>query len=527
MDLMVTPSLTPTVTPTVPAAAMTREEPRSSFFLGPGRYLLLATALLLFLAERCGSSDWIGDFWIYVATVSEVAASPLHPRNPLLGNSYAFAFFSPYIWVLGLVARWTSAGAFETFVFQGLVNLVLLLGGLYAFVVTWLGRRTAAFYALLMMLFLWGSDPWLFSSFFHLRSLAYVLPYPSTFAAALALCTLAAFPSLSRSGSLRFVALVAPVSTVLFIVHPINALFLWTGLLVASLDPPRPWRHWLALVATGASTFALAMAWPLYPVRELWFHQTSMVHGGNDSVYSDALRCIGPALLGVPWLLFRLRRNRLDPVALLAVALGLFYVYGGLSEKWSYGRLISHAVLMLQLGVADALAAFEERLASIRGRTYWRAAVALSVTGVLLARSWSTTVEPIWRQAGEGDRRWLAFLTREVGRDDIVLTDIETCWYVPAFRGRVVAYPMLLPFVPDHTARVDAVNRFFEPSTNHDERMSIVERYDVRYVLIAKHHIQDWRGRQEELRPMATSVYSQGDYELLRLERVGPQLRTP
>ena len=247
-----------------------------------------------------------------------------------------------------------------------------------------------------------------------------------------------------------------------------------------------------------------------------------MVHGGNDSVYSDALRCVGPALLGVPWLLFRLRRNRRDPVALLALALGLFYVYGGISEKWSYGRLISHAVLMLQLGVADALAALEERLGGVSGRTFWRTAVALSVTGILLGRSWPTTVEPMLRQSAQGDRTWLSFLTREVGRTDVVLTDIDTCWYVPAFRGRVVAYPMLLPFVPDHAARVDAVKRFFEPSTSHDDRMAILERYDVRYVLIAKDHIQDWRGRQEELRPMTRSAFSSGDYELLRLEGERP-----
>ena len=53
---------------------------------------------------------------------------------------------------------------------------------------------------LLFLLFLWGSDPWTFSGFFHLRSLSLVLPYPSTFATALALAALAAFPRLARTG---------------------------------------------------------------------------------------------------------------------------------------------------------------------------------------------------------------------------------------------------------------------------------------------------------------------------------------
>ena len=491
---------------------------RSSWFLGPGRYTLLAIALFLFLLRRSWSADWIGDFWIYVATVAEVAANPLHPRNPLLGNTYAFAFFSPYTWGLGLISRWAGVGAFETVGVQGLVNLALLLGALYAFAVTWLERRTAAFYALLMMLFLWGSDPWLFSSFFHLRSLAYVLPYPSTFAFAMALGTLAAFPRLSGTGSLRWIVVVAPIAAVLWIVHPINALFLWTGLFAFSIGRPRPRRHWLALGAISASTFALAMAWPLFPVRELWFHQTAMVHGGNDSVYNDSMRCLAPALLGVPWLLVRLRRNGRDPLAWLAVALGLFYVYGGVSGQWSYGRLISHAVLMLQLGVADALATFEEGIGRIRRSSVWRAALALGVTGLLLAGSWSKAVEPIVRRSGEGDPTWLAFLAREVGRYDVVLTDIDTCWYVPSFSGKVVAYPMLLPFVPDHAARVDAVERFFEARTSHEERLAIIARYDVRYVLLAKDHIPDWQDRLEELGPISTRSFSNGDYELLRIE---------
>jgi hypothetical protein len=491
---------------------------RSDWIRGPGRFLLLGTALFALLFRRSWSAAWVGDFWIYVATVGELAAHPLGPRNPLYGNDYAFAFFSPYTWVLGIVSRLSGQGPFETVVLQGFVNLALLLAALYAFVGAWVGRREAGFYALLMVLFLWGSDPWLFSGVFHLRSLAHVLPYPSTFAAAVALGTLATLPRLTRPGGLGWIALVAPVMTLLWITHPVNALFLCVGLLAWSLDPLRPWRHWGALAFVLAATLLLAMAWPLYPVPDLWFRQIALVHEGNDQMYKEALRRVWPALLGVPCMLVRLRRNWRDPLAAFTLGLAVLYAYGGVVGQWSYGRLLPHALLLLQVALADAVVALEDRIARLRAGGLWRHVLAAAIAGLFIVRSWSTAIEPTLREAGEGNPAWLAFLKTHVGRYEVVLTDLETCWYVPSFSGKIVAYPMSLPFVPDHAARVRAVERFFEANATREERLAILKRYGVRWVLLEKSRAGDWGGRREELRPMARVVFSDAEEELLRIE---------
>jgi alpha-1,6-mannosyltransferase len=68
---------------------------------------------------RTRSDAWVGDFWIYAATVGELAARPLDPVNPLLGGGYAFAFHSPYMLALGLVARVTAAEPVDVLVGQG------------------------------------------------------------------------------------------------------------------------------------------------------------------------------------------------------------------------------------------------------------------------------------------------------------------------------------------------------------------------------------------------------------------------
>jgi len=486
--------------------------------MSAGRYLLLSAGLFLLLAHHASNDAWAGDYWLHAATVREVAESPFHPRNPVFGNDYPFSLLSPYLWALGLFVRWTGWSAGEVLAAQGLANLVLLLGALYAFVATWLRRTSAAFYVLLFVLFLWGRNPWSFSSFFHLRSLSLVLPYPSTFAAALALAGLAAFRRLGDSGRLGLIPLGVPLVALLLVVHPVNALFLVLGLFACAQDVPRPLRAVAVLILTLALSVGLAFAWPLLPVSELWFGQTRQVHDGNFQMYEEPLARIAPALLGVPWLLVRLRRNRRDPVAWLCAALGALVVYGGWSGEFNYGRLLSHATLMLQVSLADACAALEERLSRAGRLRLPRLLLAPALAGSLLAGSWSTAVRPILEESGRGDPRWLAFLEAYVGHYDVVMTDLDSCWHVSTFSGKVVAFPMPIPFVPDHAERMRAVERFFEPGLPAAERAALLERYRAGYVLLSKGSLgETWPLLAGELRPFGTVVYADERYELIRL----------
>ena len=269
-------------------------------------------------------------------------------------------------------------------------------------------------------------------------------------------------------------------------------------------------------------SFGLAMAWPLVPMRALWFGQIARVHEGNDSMYDDPLARIAPALLGVPWLLWRLRRDRRDPLALCALGLALLVVYGGLSGQWSYGRLVAPAVLMLHVALADALAAAEERIGRLRRGLVLRRLVAPAVGLLLCAGSWPVVRAIADESRRPGDRRWLRFLEDRVKPDEVVLTDLDTCWYVPAFRAKVVAYPMQLPFVPDHAARLAAVTRFFEPDASLHERREILARYRVAWVLVPKHHFPERPELRTQLAALGAAVHSDVEYDLLRVANGSP-----
>ncbi|HET7292634.1 MAG TPA: hypothetical protein VFM88_09425 [Vicinamibacteria bacterium] len=478
--------------------------------MGVPRYLLLCASLFALLFAHSWSDAWIGDFWIYTATLREVAQSPLRPRHPLLGNDDPFVFVSPYTWVLGLASRLSRLTAFQTLVAQGLVNLALLLAALWGFVRTWLRRPAAAFYALLFVLFLWGRDPWQFSGFFHLRSLAVVLPYPSTFAFGLALLTLAAFPGAVASGRLAWCASTLPVLALLWILHPVNGLFLALGLVVSSVTIAGGRRRWELLALVFAASLALAFAWPFFSVTDLWFGQLDRVHEGNDTMYDAPLPRIAPALLGAPWLLVRLRQNPRDPLTLLTLALGALVFLGGLTGQFTLGRLVSHTAILLQISCADACAALEERLRGVR----WRRAVAPAAAAILVAVSWPGRVKPTIDESWRGDTAWLSFLETRVGPYAVVMTDLETCWYVPTFAGKVVAYPMQLPFVPDHEERVRRVERFFAPGVGRGERCETLRRFGAKYLLLDESRVGPLI---EELRPLGESVYSGRGYELLRV----------
>jgi hypothetical protein len=176
-------------------------------------------------------------------------------------------------------------------------------------------------------------------------------------------------------------------------------------------------------------------------------------------------------------------------------------------------------VILLQLAAAEACAAFEERLR----RPALRHALAPALAALLIAVSWPSRVKPTLKEAWRGDTAWLRFLEERVEPYDVVLSDLETCWYVPTFKGKVVAYPMQLPFVPDHAARQRDVTRFFELGTGPAERCDIIRRYDARHVLVDKSRFADRQARLlEELRPLGRVTYSSGDYELVRL---GPSCR--
>ena len=407
----------------------------------------------------------------------------------------------------------------------GIANLILLLIGLRWFVgAIFEGDRDAiSFYFLLFLLVLWGREPWFWSGFLHFGALGHVLPYPSTFTAALMFGGLAAYARHLQTGRARWVLPLFPLLWICFLTHPTTALGSVVGLIAvfigfAGRTSARGVLVLLALcalplLALCSLPLLATSAWPYFDYPELLLHPTLgyEFHDKSRLLYTDVFGRIFPALAGVPILVLRLRGDRRDALAWLVLGLFAVYVLGALAGSWGAGRVMGQLVMFLQLAIALWVAQLETRLPRVRF-----AALLAVLAAVAL---WSGNAAWGWRQATEsvGRAHRYHFLSEYVGQYDVVLTDLTTAWLVPTFGGKIVASPHPLYWIDDHEKRRRAVSRFFRGATSLRTRRRIIARYDAKFVLLDSRRVELPQRVSDDFFHLGDLVYEGDGMQLIAL----------
>lgn len=472
-------------------------------------YWLLALPPLALLAWHTANHTWGSDFWGHVAVVRELSTNPLRPQHPILLADAPHAFFSPYAVCLGLISRATGLDPVSILPLAGLVNLVLLMGALRLFVGSVSSARAAPFLALLFTLFLWGSSPWDWAGFFHLRSLGGVLPYHSTFAVSAALLGLVAYSRYLAQPRLICLAALALLLWLVLLTHPLTAIFLFIGLAALTLHDFR-WAHirrYAALAGASAVAVVGAVAWPYYPFLELLTSPSVHYDLDQREMYQNVLVQIYPALLGLPFLFLRLRANWRDPLGAIFLAVGALYLYGFLSGQWRYGRMMPFVVLCLHLALAVGLAAARPAQSMARPRSL-SLSVARGAVAIGLALSASDLAGYV-RQV-RSEQQWYEgylFLGQHTQQHEVVLADLNTSNVVPAFGGKVVAASRFLAFVPDHEQRERDVEEFFAGETPQQRREEILRQYRVDWLLVDREVLLGSQTNLSELRRFGQVAY--------------------
>jgi hypothetical protein len=491
--------------------------------LNKRRYLVLSTFVFVLMVVQTLNQQWSQDFWAHSAAVRELATHPLDPLHPQLDLDAPHPFFTAY--ALGASALSTVLGidSITALAVLGLANLLLVLIGLRVFTKATIKDPRAGFYVLVFTLVLWGIRPWRYSGFLHLNALGFELPLPSTFATGLTLLALAAFASFLRSGSAVRLGTVAGLAALVLISHPITAIFLGIGILALSLSASSQHRSraMLGVVAIGAVSALAAVLWPYYSFVELVFGEAAEFHLSNRTMYEDALLRIWPALLGVPLLVARLRTNRRDPLVWTFAGLVLVYLYGGLADAWSYGRVMPALVLMLHMALAGWLSDLEARSQiPVVGYLGLGGLLAISSIGMLpgLVRAVPEQLLPASIRADprlETTAEHYQFLAREVGQYDTVLADMATAWPVPTYGGKVVANAAPQLFVDDNRQRQIDVVGFFSASATRQQRLATIKRYEVEYVLVDSTSISP--RTLDDLEGLGSVTAVEGDLVLIEL----------
>lgn len=452
-------------------------------------------ALLLAVVVRL---PWVGDLGIHAATIERLRHDPLHPGDPLVDADVPSPYYSPWTVLLGFVAKATGAGVFGVLRGAAVVGLVLLLSGIWRFVRALTERRAAPPLAVLCVLFLWGPVLFEWSGFLGLNSLALTVSYPSTFALGLSFHLWAFLRDALRAGSGWPVFLgLGALWAVVLLTHQFTGVVASLGA-AAMLLGARPWppRVVLLRLAAGLALGLVVLAvWPYYSFFDL-FGAGADLERIHRALYRDLLGRFGLALLGVAALALRFRRDRRDPLVLFFVLGVVVFAAGGLSGHYSWGRVLPAALIPAQVAAAVEVAGLVGA-ARPPGRGLRRIlapALASSLAAALAVGAWTqagtlgyvlpagalpSAVTAKYRPPWPG-YRWI---TPWVRYGDVVLAKTFPARQIPAYGAYTVApgYPDF--FLPDEVAREDAVRRYFAPGTPRAERVEVLRRYGVRWVV--------------------------------------------
>ncbi|MFF3646092.1 hypothetical protein [Streptomyces sp. NPDC002564] len=445
---------------------------------------LLLIVLLLLVVLRL---PWAGDLGIHAATVERLRHDLVHPGNPLVDADTPSPYYSPWMLLLGCLAKATGLGTFVVLRVAALAGLTLLVTGVWHFVRTLSARRAAPPLALLCLLLLWGPRLFTWSGFPGLNSLALTIAYPSTFALGLSFHLWALLRKALRDGARgpAFLGLGLLWAAVL-LSHQFTGVVASFGVLAMVLGArPLPTRALLLRLAGGlALGLAVLAAWPYYSFFGLFgAGDLEQIH---RSLYRDLPAHFGLVLPGVVALALRLRRDRRDPLALFFLLGALMFAAGGLTGHYSWGRVLPAALIPAQLAVALEVVG--------AGRPAVRRAYAAVLGAALLLGAWTQAgtlgyvvpraalparVEAKYRPPWPG-YHWL---TGQVKYGDIVLAKTFPARQIPAYGPYTVApgYPDF--FLPDQEARLRAVRDYFAASTPRAERLDILWRYGVRWIV--------------------------------------------
>jgi alpha-1,6-mannosyltransferase len=455
-------------------------------------YLVVAVPVVGWAVLLTLRHHWTGDILLHVASVQGM----LHGgRDPMVGAVHGSPYYSPYVAVLALVSWSTGLAPATVLVWAGPVNVAALLWALRRFCRHLGPHRLTPVLALVFLLWLWGTEPVTWSGFLGFSSLAWITPYPSTFAAALMLLAWDAYARVVKGG--RWAPLVGWL-TLVVLVHPFTAAETVIGLLAFTLADPRAvsGRRALGFAVAGLTALVAVVVWPYSDFTSL-FTASGELNGVHRMLAEDlwrdgVLAHYGLALIALPALVVAGRRpygRRLQVCfALLAVV-----VAGGIAVgQYNVSRFIPVGLLVLDLALADCLAdAFSRRRSPPWAVCYAVPVVAACVVGFQGAEAGLDRAAPPWRlRAGHGGewRDPYRRATTLLHPGQVVMTPGRGTSRLVNGRGAYSVVPgWPYPFVDEAARRADAA-RFYAPGTAVSERLAIAARYRLACFLAPTTH---------------------------------------
>ncbi|MFC8092636.1 hypothetical protein [Streptomyces sp. NPDC057301] len=489
---------------------------------------VLVVVLLLLVIARL---PWAGDLGMHAATVQRLRHDLVDPGNPLVDADTPSPYYSPWMLVLGCVARVTGFSVFVVLRIGAVVALGLFVSGVWRYVRTLSGHPAAPALSLLCLVFLWGTSLFTWSGFLGLNSLALTVSYPSVFALGLAFHFWAWLAGAVRAGSVRgwgvWVGLGVLWAAIL-LCHQFSGVVASLGALATVVAARVGGAVWWRLGVGALVGVGVLWVWPYYDFFALVGAGGDLeaVHRGlyRDLVGRYWLVSVGAVALAVRWW-----RDRWDPLVLFFV-LGVVVVgVGGVSGHYSWGRAVPAVVIPAQIAAGVGVVEVWGRPGWL-GRPGWRGLRGVwvgVVCGALVVGGWTQVgtvgyVVPRGVLPGVVAAKyrvpWVGYhwVTPWVEYGDVVMARTFAARQIPAYGAYTVApgYPDF--FLPDEGRRGEAVRRYFAVGASEGVRRGIVRAYGVRWVVDRGEGDGGGRGLGSGVRVVARGPGGQVLYEVVR-----------
>ncbi|MFS8478734.1 MAG: hypothetical protein FWJ93_07180 [Micromonosporaceae bacterium] len=466
----------------------------------PDSYLLASLAVVAWAVGVVLANTWVGDYQLHVAAVRTLSEDLVSPADPMVGVGEGSPYYSPYVLLAALLVRATGATPVIVLGVFGVLNVVLLLVALRRFVACFSPSPVAATAALAALLLLWGfrSPGW--SGFADLYSLAHTLPYPSTFAFALMLLLWERLWRLREGRTVDGFIVFAALAATILLVHPFTAVETGIGAVGLAVGARMPVRAWSGLTAAVAAAVGVVALWPYASVTDLFAAAPALVdiHRPLRAALLDSgsLMCLY-ALVALPALALRVRRDRLDPLALM-FALAAAVVFGALVTGQH------HLLRVVPVMMLPPQVAFGVLVGDRDAGPAWARLGSVAAAVVLFLGGLAVSTTPLRGAASAVPAAWLpSAMARDAsappaGADAervrghaapgaIVLTDAQHTDRRLNLLGYYAVNPgWPNPWIGDEDARAASRARLLDSETTPAERGEIARRYDATCVLITR-----------------------------------------
>lgn len=469
------------------------------------RNMVLLVVIYLSYLLHASNGIWVDDFWDHSAVISELIRHPFHPQHPQLGNDLPHVFFTPYSLLAAMVAKLFHLSSVEILSLFGILNASILFYGLSKYIESLAVPYKSAtfFYSVLLILFLWGADPWNYSGFFHSNILNFSLPYPSAFATGLVLWAFAVNAKFKKNRELKYLLILAVITTVVILTHAVAFIFLCTGLVAGTIGIKKEngW-HLAAISLVMVIALICALIWPYYPFFELLRGASDVYHTSNKGVYENVLTTIWPLLLGFPFVVKEIINKNNQQLTVTIILLTMIYLMAWFLQKYSYGRVISYIAMMIQIVLAIKIAKLDTRLfknITIKKIVPFVIMMACLVVGAgqtysMVTRS-LTALNSLYLGRSVLNQHTFAqysFLEKEIAEGSHVLANVNASWIIPSFGAKVITLSLPHSFVSDHEERYLDVSNFFKEDASEEERTIVLKKYRPNYVLVNKVDDKNW-----------------------------------